>query len=100
MLRGQVWRYDPVVPRPGRSTLRLIVSDDALNTRPGQRLAVGVHLLDDDPGELLAVPTPYGWAAVLTIEVIIRRRLVEHVGALDVERLADVDVALRVATGL
>jgi mRNA-degrading endonuclease toxin of MazEF toxin-antitoxin module len=100
VLRGEVWRYDPVVARAGASTLRLVISDDSLNLAPDQRLAVGVRIVDEDPGELLAVRTSFGWAAAMTIEVIIRRRLVERLGALDADELAAVDVALRTVTGL
>lgn len=100
MQRGQVWRYEPVVHRPGRSVLRLIVSSDALNANPDRYLVRGVQVLDEDPGDLLAVPTELGWAAVLTSETIIRRRLVEHVGTVTSDELAAVDVALRAMYGL
>jgi hypothetical protein len=101
VLRGEVWRYDPVLPpREGRSYLRLIVSADELNRLPGQRLVRGVQVVARDPGELLAVWTSFGWAAVMTSEVIIARRLVEHVGTVSVEELAAVDVAIRAMYGV
>jgi beta-glucosidase-like glycosyl hydrolase len=103
VLRGEVYLYEPAIalpPRRGRSNLRLIVSSDELNTRPGQRLVRGVQVLTEDPGELLAVPTAHGFAAVMTSEVIIARRLVQLVGAVTADELAAVDVAIRAMYGV
>lgn len=87
-------------PRPGRSYLRLIVSADELNRQPGQRLVRGVQVIERDPGGLLAVELSFGWAAVMTSEVIIARRLVEHVGTVTADELEAVDVAIRAMYGV
>ncbi len=101
MRRGEVWRYEPVLQRPGQSTLRLIVSADAVNTVESLPVVLGLHILDSDPGGLLAVHIkPYGWASALTIEAILRRRLVERVHTATPDVLERVDAALRAAQEL
>lgn len=61
----------------------------------------GVHVVQTDPGKLLAVRVePWGWASALTLELVIRRRLVEHVGTVSGETLEQVDSALRAALDL
>jgi mRNA-degrading endonuclease toxin of MazEF toxin-antitoxin module len=99
--RGEVWRYRPVLRRPGQSTLRLIVSADAINATEDLPVVLGLHILDSDPGGLLAVPIPpHGWASALTIEAVLRQRLVEHVHTAAPETLELVDAALRAAQDL
>lgn len=101
MKRGEVWRYSPVLQRPGQSTLRLVVSSDAINAVEELPVVLGLHILGSDPGGLLAVYIkPYGWASALTIEAVIRRRLVELVSTTDPETLELVDAALRAAQDL
>lgn len=103
MRRGEIWRYDPVVRRGDGPVLRLIVSADGINTAdPADAPVVfGVHLLPGDPGKLLAVHVePYGWASAMTLETVIRRRLVEYVATVPVEVLESVDGALRAALDL
>lgn len=101
MRRGEVWRYRPVLDRPGQSTLRLIVSADAINVADSLPVVLGLHILDSDPGGLLAVPiAPHGWASALTIEAIIRRRLVEPVDTATAGAMELVDAALRAAQDL
>lgn len=96
MRRGQVWRYDPVLSRPGQSTTRLIVSAEGINDAESLPIVFGVHVLDSDPGDLLAVPVePWGWASALTLERVMRRRLVELLGTLPDDTLEQVDASLR-----
>lgn len=93
--RGEVWRYDPVMHREGRSVLRLIVSADSVNTADGLPSVWGVHVVADSAENLLSVPVGESWASVLTLEPVLRRRLVELVGEATSEQLDQVDVALR-----
>jgi mRNA-degrading endonuclease toxin of MazEF toxin-antitoxin module len=99
--RGEIWRYRPVLQRPGQSTLRLIISADAINVAENLPVVLGLHIFDSDPGGLLAVYLkPYGWASALTIEAVLRQRLVEHVHTAEPEILELVDAALRAAQEL
>jgi hypothetical protein len=101
--RGEIWRYDPVVRRGDLPTLRLIVSADGINfaDQADAPVVLGVHLLPSDPGKLLAVRIePYGWASAMTLEAVIRRRLVEHVASVDRDVMELVDGALRAALDL
>jgi len=41
--RGEVWEYDPVMRRDGRSTLRLILSADGWVADPEHRIVHGVR---------------------------------------------------------
>lgn len=101
MQRGEVWRYDPAVFRRGQSTLRLIVSARAVNDDPGLPVVLGLHVLDGDPGGLLAVRIAgHGWASALTVEPVLRSRLLEHLGTADAETMDDVAAALRAAQEL
>jgi hypothetical protein len=49
VFRGEIFRYDPVIPRPGASRTRLIVSADALNEAEHLNLVLAVHVVDYDP---------------------------------------------------
>lgn len=103
MRRGEIWRYNPVVTRGDAPTLRLIVSADGINAADGRDAPVvfGVHLVPTDPGRLLAVRIdPHGWATVMTLETVIRRRLVEHIATVGPEIMDSVDIALRAALDL
>lgn len=101
MRRGQLWRYRPVLDRPGQPTLRLIISADAINTVDALPVLLSLHVLDSDPGGLLAVHVPpHGWASALTVEATIRRRLVEHVDSASADTMEQVDAALRAALEL
>jgi mRNA-degrading endonuclease toxin of MazEF toxin-antitoxin module len=99
--RGEVWRYEPAVRRPGQSTVRLIVSARAVNDDPVLPVVLGVHILDGDPGGLLAVPiAAHGWASALTLEPMLRSRLVERLDTVDPDTMDDVAAALRAAQDL
>lgn len=103
MRRGEIWRYDPVIRRGERPALRLIVSADGINSADHRDAPVvfGVHLLPTDPGKLLAVRVdPHGWASAMTLETVIRRRLIEHVDTVEDEVLDQVDSALRATLDL
>lgn|GEM_PF-2427692 len=103
MRRGEIWRYDPVIRRSDAPTLRLIVSADGINTadRADAPVVFGVHLLPTDPGKLLAVRIdPHGWASAMTLETVIRRRLIEPVDTVDPELMDLVDGGLRAALDL
>lgn len=96
MLRGEIWTYRPVLERPGQSTLRLILSADGFNRDEARVQVMGVHLVDRDPGGLLSVHIePHGWAVLTTVEAVMRRRLVERVGAATPDELAAVAAAFR-----
>lgn len=96
MRRGEIWRYDPVVVRAGRSTARLVVSADALNAVEDAATIYAMHVVDFDPGSLLAVRIEdHGWALATTIDRPVRRRLVERLGTASSEEMELVDNALR-----
>lgn len=101
MRRGEIWRYKPVLERPGQSLLRLIVSADAVNAVHTLPVVLGLLIVDSDPGGLLAVHLePHGWASALTIEAVMRRRLVECVDTAPAQAMEQVDAALRAAQEL
>ena len=93
--RGQIWRYEPVLARDNRSTLRLIVSSDSIN-HADLPTAFAVHIVPEASDSLLFVTVePHGWAAAGTLEQVMRRRLSEHVGTVSAESMEPVDIALR-----
>lgn len=100
MRRGEIWQYRPVLERPGQSLLRLIVSADFVNE--GDSVTVlGVHLVDRDPESLLAPRIgAHGFANVMTIEAVLRRRLDARIGLATPDELEQVSDALRAAQGL
>jgi hypothetical protein len=64
-------------------------------------MVLGLHVLGSDPGGLLAVRIEsHGWVSALTVEAVMRRRLVEHVGTAGAEAMGLVDAALRAAQEL
>jgi mRNA-degrading endonuclease toxin of MazEF toxin-antitoxin module len=99
--RGEVWRYGPVAPRPGHSNLRLIVSSDIVNEAVDLPVVLALHLVDQDPESLLAVQVgEYGWARALSIEPVVRRRLVERINQADADTMDAVNAALRAVQDL
>lgn len=103
MNRGEVWRYEPVINRPGVSVLRLITGSNAINDVEGLPTVLTRHILTDDTdtlGGLLAVETEYGYVSALHPEATIKRRLTERVGALDRATMERVENALRAAEDL
>jgi mRNA-degrading endonuclease toxin of MazEF toxin-antitoxin module len=96
-----VWRYEPVAARPGQSKLRLIVSSDFVNEVDELPVVLALHLVQEDPESLLAVRVgEHGWARALSIEPVIRRRLVERVDAADLDTMDAVNAALRAVQDL
>lgn len=96
MRRGEVWRYEPVVARAGQPTLRLVVSADVVNADETVPTVYAVHVVDTDPGSLLAVRVAdLGWAFTLLIDRPVRKRLVERVGSASYGEMDEVDAALR-----
>lgn len=74
-------------------TTRLIVSADAVNENDALPTVYAMHVVDSDPGSLLAVRVgQLGWAFALEIDRPPRRRLVEHLGRATTEQ---VDNAIR-----
>jgi hypothetical protein len=99
--RGEVWRYQPVVNRPGQSTQRLIVSLDAYNADERGSTVLALQIVDDDPGGLLAVRIgEFGWARALSVEPVTRGRLIECLGVADRTEIDAVSTALRAALDL
>ncbi|MGH3751124.1 MAG: hypothetical protein ACRDRP_00215 [Pseudonocardiaceae bacterium] len=95
MRRGDLYRYEPVLARPGQPTTRLIVSADAVNANDALPAVYAMHVVDSDPGSLLAVRVgEFGWAFALEIDRP-PRRLVEHLGRATPEELEQVDNAIR-----
>lgn len=96
MRRGDLYRYEPVMVGAGQSTTRLIVSADAVNENDSLPTVYAMHVVDSDPGSLLAVRVgELGWAFVMEIDRPPRRRLVEHLGRATPEELEQVDNAIR-----
>lgn len=84
--------------RAGQSTTRLIVSADAINTNDDLPAVYAMHVVDSDPGSLLAVRIgEFGWAFALEIDHPLCRRLVEYLGQASTEELEQVDNAIRAA---
>lgn len=100
MQRGDLWVYTPVIPRPGISILRLVVSADVINESEIPWV-LGLHLVSNDPGSLLAPRIgDHGWAVATTIERVVKSRLGERIGTATPEEMAQVDIALRAALDL
>ena len=101
MRRGEIWQYDPVVPRPGQSTLRLVVSADAVNAREEIPVVLTLKVIEADPANLLAVQLGrHGWAWMLGLEPSIRRRLRSRVDVVDKTTMEAVSAALRAVQDL
>ncbi|MGH3869246.1 MAG: hypothetical protein ACRDQ4_24690 [Pseudonocardiaceae bacterium] len=98
MRRGEIRSYEPVIPRPGISRLRLIVSADILNEAEDRELVLGVHIVNHDPESLLAPHVgDFGWAVVTTIERVVRSRISEVVGIATPSEMEQISLALRIA---
>lgn len=96
MRRGEIWRYEPVIARAGRSTSRLIVSADVLNRNEALPFVYVMHVVDSDPQSLLAVRIgEHGWALASEIDRPVRKRLIERLGEASPAEMDQVDSALR-----
>ncbi|MGH3569235.1 MAG: hypothetical protein ACRDRH_25065 [Pseudonocardia sp.] len=101
MRRGEIWRYKPVLERPGLSTVRLIISAEGVNNTHELPVVLGLNILAADPGTLLSVRLgSWGWGSALAIEQVMRRRLVEHLDTMSPEVMEQIDSALRAAMEL
>ncbi|MGH3752739.1 MAG: hypothetical protein ACRDRP_08590 [Pseudonocardiaceae bacterium] len=101
MRRGEIRSYESVIPRPGISRFRLIVSADTLNEAEDRELVLGVHIVDHDPESLLAPHVgDFGWAVVTTIERVVRSRISEVVGIATPSEMEQISLALRIALDL
>lgn len=90
----------PVVPRPGQSRARLIISSQGVNDAE-YPVVLGLQVVDRDPGGLLSVRIDeLGWASVLTIEAVLRSRLGGVLHRCTEEEMDAVSVALRAAQDL
>lgn len=100
MRRGEVHRYAPVLQRAGQSTVRLVVSADVVNQNDDLVACYALHVVDADPGSLLAVEiAPHGWAFALLLDRPPRSLLVERLGSATAEQMEAVDTALRAVLG-
>lgn len=96
MRRGDLYRFTPVIKRPGQSTIRLIVSSDPINANPSFRYLHAVHVLEAAPESLLSVRLePHGWALVPELDRPLKRQLTEQLGTASADQMAAVDHALR-----
>ena len=68
MRRGEVWEYRGLLGRHFRSTRRLVVSSDLLNESDDVATCYALHVLDTDPGSLLAIETAWAWSSVLLLD--------------------------------
>lgn len=100
MHRGEVYEYLPVIPRPGQSRMRLIISAQGIN-EADHPVVLGLQVLDRDPGGLLSIRLAHlGWASVLTIEAVLKSRLGNLVYTTTEEEMDSVSTALRAAQDL
>ncbi|HSZ28213.1 MAG TPA: hypothetical protein VK784_00475 [Pseudonocardiaceae bacterium] len=78
----------------------MIVSADFVNEGDGATV-LGVHLVDRDPQSLLAPRIgAHGFANVMTIEAVLRRRLDTLIALVSPEEMEQVSNALRAAQDL
>jgi mRNA-degrading endonuclease toxin of MazEF toxin-antitoxin module len=77
------------------------VSSDDVNAVGALPVVLALRLAEADPGTLLSVRVgEHGWARALTIEPVMRRRLIEHVDTADAATMEAVNVALRAVQDL
>lgn len=100
MRRGEVWAYAGLLGRRGQSDKRLIVSADVVNESDDVVTCYALHVLDSDPGSLLAVPTTWGWASVLLLDRPPRSLLTERLGTATDDEMDALDNVLRAVLDL
>jgi mRNA-degrading endonuclease toxin of MazEF toxin-antitoxin module len=94
--RGDLVVYRPVIQREGRSNVRLIVSADAINSNDALPTVFAVHVVDEDPGGLLAIRIgEHGWAIAMELDRPLRSRLAGKIGQATPEEMDGVAQALR-----
>ena len=100
MQRGEVYEYIPVIPRPGQSRMRLIISAQGIN-EADHPVVLGLQVLDRDSGGLLSIRLAHlGWASVLTIEAVLKSRLGNLVYTATEDEMNSVSIALPAAQDL
>jgi mRNA-degrading endonuclease toxin of MazEF toxin-antitoxin module len=99
--RGEVWRYESYVNRPGRTGLRLVISADEVNGADRIPVVLALEVLDADPGGLLSVKLDEGsWASALSIVACQKSRMAEHVATADEATMELVSSSLRAVQAL
>jgi mRNA-degrading endonuclease toxin of MazEF toxin-antitoxin module len=99
-LRGEVWRYRPVLER-GDPNLRLVVSANAINQDSRLVTVYAAKVITEDAGSLLSVAIgEHGWALMTEIERPLKSRLLERVGDATPDEIETVSIALRAAFDL
>jgi hypothetical protein len=96
--RGEIWRYEAKGPRGPR--LVVIVSGSGINMDGRRSWLLAVDIVPEDPGDLLAVPVPGGWADASSVVRVYRRWLTSQADVLGAETRERLDVALRAALDL
>jgi mRNA-degrading endonuclease toxin of MazEF toxin-antitoxin module len=90
-----------VIARAGQPTSRLVVSADSVNRNEALPVVYVMHVVDTDPGSLLAVRIgEHGWAVATEIDRPVRKRLVEKLGEATAAEMEQVDNALRAVLDL
>ena len=80
--------------------MRLIISGSGVNDAE-HPVVLGLQVLEHDPGGLLSVAVgQLGWASVLTIEAVLRRRLGQLLYTISNDEMDAVSIALRAAQDL
>ncbi|QJY51221.1 hypothetical protein [Pseudonocardia broussonetiae] len=98
--RGEIRQYVPVLPRPGQSLLRVIISADGLN-QASLPVVLGLQVVERDPGSILAVRLgSLGWAVVTTVEAVLKSRLGKVAGMATAEEQEALNQALKAALDL
>lgn len=98
MIRGELWRYAPKGSPRARTIV--IVSADGVN-QSSRPWVYGLDVVDDDPGDILAVHLGDGrWISGTSLSRLWREWLVERLGTIDGETEGSIDGMLRGALDL
>jgi mRNA-degrading endonuclease toxin of MazEF toxin-antitoxin module len=93
--RGEIWTYRPVLNRPGQAVHRLVLTPQDYNERAGRVTVLTAHVVEVDPGDLVAVRAgDTGWATLGLLETTPKRMLVEHVDDVTPEQMTSVAAVL------
>lgn len=98
MIRGEVWRYTGKTMKVER--LILIVSGQGVNAST-RTSVIGLDIVEDDPGDVLAVRIPgHGWVCAWQPVRFFKRWLSGPVDQVDANTLDQVAIALSAALDL
>lgn len=98
MNRGEFWRYEPKGSPRQRNVL--IVSADGINAST-RRWVYGIEVVDQDPGDILAVRLDERrWADGTTLSRLWRDWLTEPLGSAGTDTREAIDAMLRGALDL